>query len=364
MIKTTAIRNINNEMFSVIWDTGRRCNYDCTYCEATRHNNTSPHKPLDEFVDTFKFIKRWHNTYNSRRLNSTGMYINFTGGEPTANPNFWNLVDYIKQQPGSCTLGLTTNGAWAKKYSAKIIKDFNSVTVSYHAEAHVSLKENVIENIIELSKSNINLQVNVMLHVDYWDETVAVYNDLKSKGIKCAPRPIGDGSIVRKGWFIDSDGTNRRTSHEYSIEQQQWFLNEMGISELPTGAAEGNQLGRACCGGRPLEGKVKEQWQPIKLVNTEFEDWYCMVDWFFLYIDQETGNVFHHQTCKAFYEKTTGPIGNLSDTNKMLDDLNIRLSKKDIVPIICPNRRCGCGMCVPKAKSIDDFKIMQQGLYE
>jgi hypothetical protein len=89
-----------------------------------------------------------------------------------------------------------------------------------------------------------------------------------------------------------------------------------------------------------------------------------MVDWFFLYIDQETGDVFHHQTCKAFYEKTTGPIGNLSNSQEMLDGLAARLSRKEIVPIICPNKRCGCGMCVPKAQSIDDFKLLTQGIYE
>ena len=359
MIETTAIRNINDESLSIIWDTGRRCNYDCTYCEATRHNNHSQHKTLEEFKHTFNFIKQWHDEYNTRRRNPAMAFINFTGGEPTANPNFWKLVDYVKQYPdyGLC---LTTNGAWHKKYSKKIIENFKLVTVSYHAEAHPSLKENVIENIIELFNNGMKLQVNVMLHVDYWDETVAVYKDLKSRGINCHPRPIGDGNIVRKGWFVDSDGTNRRTSHEYSIEQQQWFWNEMGIEKTTTDPAEGGQLGRACCGSKALEGKVNGQWQTVKLVNTQFEDWYCLVDWFFLYIDQETGNVFHHQTCKAFFEKTSGPIGNLDNANKMILDLKQRLSKKEITPIICPNKRCGCGMCVPKAKDFEDFKKLQQ----
>jgi len=365
LIKTTAIKNLNeNEAFSIIWDTGRRCNYDCSYCEATRHNNFSKHKPLEEFKQTFDFINEWHSLYNARRKTSTGVYINFTGGEPTANPNFWDLVDYIKQQTGTYRLGLTTNGAWSKKYSNKIVENFESVTVSYHAEAHDSLKQNVIDNILMLAETSIRLQVNVMLHVDYWDETVQVYNDLKGRGIKCAPRPIGDGNIVRKGWFIDSDGTNRRTSHEYTVEQQQWFWNEMGVKEAPKEVAEGDQMGRACCGGRSLAGKVDGLWQPIKLVQTKFEDWYCLVDWFFLSIDQETGEVYHHQTCKAFFEKTRGAIGNLSNTQAMLDGLKSRLSQKEVTPIICPNKRCGCGMCVPKAESLEDFKIMQQGLYE
>jgi MoaA/NifB/PqqE/SkfB family radical SAM enzyme len=362
MIKTSAIRNVNKSNISVVWDTGRRCNYDCTYCEATRHNNYSKPKPFEEFKNTFDFIREWESAYNSKRKNPRLSDISFTGGEPTANPNFWQLIDYIRSFPENRYLSLTTNGAWSKKYSKKIIENFGGVTVSYHAEADKSLKDSVIQNILELSKTNITLQVNVMLHVDHWEETVQVYNMLKQKGIVCNPRPIGDGGIVRKGWFIDSDGTNRRTSHEYSIEQQKWFWNEMGIAEIPLNAAEGNQLGRKCCANIPLEGKVDGQWRPIRLIDTHFKDWYCMVDWFFLYIDQETQDVYHHQTCKAFYENTTGPIGNLKDSGKMLDQLKNRLSLKEIPYIVCPNNRCGCGMCVPKSQSFEDFRLLQESI--
>jgi MoaA/NifB/PqqE/SkfB family radical SAM enzyme len=363
MIKTTAINTINENIFSVVWDTGRFCNYDCTYCEATRHNNFSKHKPLSEFKDTFKFIKEWTDTYNEHRITPAPVHINFTGGEPTANPNFWELIDHIKSHPGY-TLSLTTNGAWPKKKSEKIAENFASVTVSYHAEAKPRLKKQVIENIMLLAETKVNLQVNVMLHVDYWEETTQLYETLKSKGIRCNPRPIGDGSVVRKGWFIDSDGTNRRTSHEYTEEQQTWFWNQVGLDKKPNTLAEGNQLGRKCCGNIPLQGKVDGTWQPITLIDTHFENWHCMVDWFFLYIDQETKNVYHHQTCKAFYSKTTGPIGNLDQADKMIDDLKSRLFSDNNDHIICPNQRCGCGMCVPKAKDLDDFKVLQNLVFK
>jgi sulfatase maturation enzyme AslB (radical SAM superfamily) len=362
MIKTTAIRTVNNDDFSVIWDTGRRCNYDCTYCEATRHNNYSAHKTLEEFKKSFDFIRKWSSLYNAKRKVPTGVNINFTGGEPTANPNFWELIEYIKQQEPNYNLGLTTNGAWSKKFSSKIIKNIGGVTVSYHAEADASLKSNVIDNILLLAEAGKLVQVNVMLHVDHWDETLGVYNMLKAKGIRANPRPIGDGNVVRKGWFIDSDGTNRRSSHEYSEEQQQWFFNEMGITEKPASPAEGNQFGRACCGSRCLEGKVDNQWQPIKFIDTQFENWYCMVDWFFLYIDQETGSIYHHQTCKALLDKQQGMIGTLDQTDKLLADLKHRLSQPEIRSIICPNPRCGCGMCVPKAQSIEEFNELKRNI--
>jgi len=361
MIETTAIRTAVNESFSVVWDTGRRCNYDCSYCESSRHNNTSNFKSLDEFKKTFDFIQSWANLYNSKRKQDTHTNINFTGGEPTANPNFWDLLDYIKSQPEFYYLGLTTNGAWGENYSKKIVEMINHVTISYHAEANPKLKERAVKNILMLAETKVHLQVNVMLHADHWEETVGIYHQLKDKGIDVKPRPIGDGAITRKGWFIDADGTNRRTSHEYTEEQQTWFWNEMGLQNKPKAAAEGNQIGRACCGGRCLEGKVDGEWQPIKLINTNFEKWNCLVDWYFLYVDQETNLVYHHQTCQALYDEQRGPIGNLDDSAKLLEDLKLRLEDKDKF-IVCPNKRCGCGMCVPKAKDFKDFIEIKESI--
>jgi organic radical activating enzyme len=360
MINTTAIRTVNNDGFGVIWDTGRLCNYDCTYCEASRHNNYSKHKSLEEYIDTFKFIDQWTKKYNSYKIYTANTNINFTGGEPTANPNFWGLVDYIKNYGNTYHLSLTTNGAWGEQYRQKIVDNFGGITISYHAEADAKQKERVINNIIALSKTNIWLQVNVMLHVDHWDETVSVYERLKALGINCKPRPIGDGNIVRNGWFIDTDGTNRRTSHEYSIEQQTWFFKDAGIDKRPESGEQGTQLGRSCCGSRSLEGKVDGSWQPIKFINTSFKNWYCMVNWFFLYIDQETGKVYHHQTCKATHDGAPGPIGSLDNTDLMFNDLDKYLANP--TPIICPNQRCGCGMCIPKAESLEDFNILKDNV--
>lgn len=360
MITTSALRSRDKDRFSVVWDTGRFCNYDCTYCEATRHNNFSKHKSLEEFLRSFAFIQQWTNLYNERRIVPASTSINFTGGEPTANPNFWPLLDHIESQDEKYDLSLTTNGAWGPKFSKRIEETFNSVTISYHAEAAQHLKDRAVENILRLHESSVNLQVNMMLHVDYWEECTELYTMLKAKGITVNPRPIGDGNIVRKGWFIDSDGTNRRTSHEYNEEQQAWFFNEVGVTAKPSCSAEGNQLGRKCCANIPMEGKVDGQWQPVKFINTEFKDWYCTVDWYFLYIDQETDKVYHHQTCKALYDRQRGHLGDLTNPTAMLDALKERLSQPEIKAIICPNPRCGCGMCAPKSQNIDDFKQIQQ----
>lgn len=355
MIKTIAIKLANPEPMMVTWDVGRRCNYDCTYCESSRHDLTSPLHTFEELKNTFFFIKAWTQVYNSKRHFSTTTNINFTGGEPTVNQNFWKLAEFISETESGFDLSLTTNGAWSSKNTDKIIKLFKGVTISYHAEAHPSLKERILENIRLLHKTNIWLQVNVMLHVDHFDECVAVCEELKSLGIKHNPRPIGDGNVERTGWFIDADGSERRTSHVYTEDQQEWFFNYIGAPSSATNQKSGTQLGRSCCGRRCTLGKVDDSWLEVKNIDTSFKDWHCMVDWYFLHVDQHTGLVYHHQTCQALLDRKRGAIGNLVDGSKLITDLTNRLNEDVIEHIVCPNTRCGCGMCIPKAKDVTDF---------
>jgi len=355
MIKTEAINLKHPEKILVTWDTGRRCNYDCSYCETSRHDNHSKHHPYEELISTYTFVKHYVSIYNEHR-NITGFNINFTGGEPTVNPAFWKLAEYIKNDDKDISLSLTTNGAWSPKKTSAITNLFNGITISYHAESDVNLKQQVLENIRLLHNSNLWLQVNVMMHVDHYDECIDVCNMLKEMGVKYNPRPIGDGNIEKSGWFKDRDGSMRRTSHSYSSKQQEWYFDHLNISTAATDKKEGTQLGRSCCGGRCTLGKVDDNWQEVKLVDTHFKDWYCMVDWFFLHIDQHTGEVYHHQTCQALHDGKRGSIGNLKNTNRILEHTYERMVNPQ--PIICPNTRCGCGMCVPKAKDKEEFDLL------
>ena len=56
MYKAIAIKPVHTGPMMVTWDLGRRCNYDCSYCTAIHHNNTSRHRSVDELKNTFDFI--------------------------------------------------------------------------------------------------------------------------------------------------------------------------------------------------------------------------------------------------------------------------------------------------------------------
>lgn len=350
MIKTTAIALSKPEKMMVTWDTGRRCNYDCTYCEISRHDTYSPFHSYDELLGTFEFIKDYTSIYDTKHQ---GINIDFTGGEPTANPNFWKLAKHIKENEPKFSCGLTTNGVWHPRRTKEIVDLFHGLTVSYHPEGNKKSKAHVLENIKKLHTSGIWLQINVMMHVDYFEEVQGVCYMLKDLGIVHRPIPIGDGNVERSGWFKDIDGSMRRTSHSYSEEQQEWFFDYIGQPKPTKSKSEGSSVGRSCCGRRCMTGKVDDKWVPVKHVDNHFKGWNCSVNHYFMHIDQHTRLVYHHQTCQALHGGKRGPIGSLDDQSKILDYAK---NAVDSDPIICPNNRCGCGMCVPKAKSIDVYK--------
>lgn len=354
MEKVIAINTTRPEKMTVTWDVGRRCNFDCTYCESSRHNLYSPPTSYDQLMNTFEFIKSYAKLYNQKKVN-----INFTGGEPTVNPKFWDLAKHVYHS-GIAELGLTTNGTYDPKKIDHIQKYFNSVTISWHAESDKKIRDKVLDNILALYRINKPVSVNLMMHVDYWDDAVEVYEILKEHKIRCNPVPIGDGNLGYTDWFLDSEGIKRRTGHKYDKDQQEWFWKANGIdTQSAKKIMAGTDLGRTCCGGRCLVGKKQDEWQPVKMIDTRFKDWFCTINFYFLHIEQHTGNVYHHQTCQATFNGR-GPIGNLKDTAAILEATKIYLENPK--PIVCPNNRCGCGMCVPKAKNYDDFKPIWDNL--
>jgi hypothetical protein len=277
----------------------------------------------------------------------TNANIAFTGGESTINPNFWILIDEIE----NFTLGLTTNGTFAPKHLDTIKQKFVAATISWHAEIDEKLRNRAVNNAIELHQAGFDIRVNVMMHSDLWSDCVLAHDKLVSEGVKTNPVIVGDGINGDTNFYKDETGTLRRTSHSYTVDQQAWFYK---VKNLDTQTIDkikaGNQLPRSCCGNRDLMGKCNGCWTDITATETNFQGWYCSVNRYFMHIEQHTGNVYHHQTCQAKFQGQ-GPIGNLKNTIAILEYAKQNLQNT----IVCPNLRCGCGMCAPKARDKIEF---------
>lgn len=82
------------------WNIGKRCNYDCSYCPSSIHDNTSPHTDIE-------ILKK---TIDKLSVLGKPVRLSFTGGEPCVHPNFRELIKYARYKNISW-ISVTTNGS-------------------------------------------------------------------------------------------------------------------------------------------------------------------------------------------------------------------------------------------------------------
>lgn len=421
-----------NPVMMIVWDLGRRCNYDCTYCTSWMHSTTAPFNDIEQYKKTANFIDKYYSLYSKHHRENWKLMISFTGGEPAVNPSFFDLLIFLKENYPYMKLNLTTNGTWNERKGKFLLEHLDSITVSYHCEGTQKQKDLVRHNLEWVRKTIKNpnkLKVNVMMHQDYFDECVdLIENFLKPNDIRYIPRVIGDDGKFKSEWFIDMDGARRRTSHTYTQEQLMYLKNHWNNknkevqskklstnddkniknkieekklenvtkenyepsnvsniitketsnpieikSEVNDGLAR--KMGRMCCGGRcmtvKLDGEVKNA---AFIEQSNFKGYNCMVNWFFLHIEEDKNAIYHHQTCMAKLPNTpkvdinmikftktkftdeVGPITSITESDKYLEWLETQFENNRTPTIICPNTHCGCGICVTKSNNEFDFR--------
>jgi len=359
---------LTGHVFQVTWDTGRRCNYDCSYCPMHRHDNFSAHATLDSLKENVDFLYEYidlHLGYRTSKIANIG----FTGGEPTVNPNFIPFAKYLRTEYNekykdkwTCGFALTTNGAMGLKMGQAVMQNFDHATVSYHSESNQKLKQQVKDRILEFhyqgSDFNFTVSCNVMFHADYFDECRDLCEFLDSHGVNYVPRVIGEEPDSRPTF-----------AHKYNDEQLQWMKDywkrknekkndEQEVTKVLSAVGKkttekkklGQNIGRPCCGSRDMLLHTGTKKRKSNFVDfRQFKGWHCSVNWFFLHLEQQTDSVFHHQTCQARFDGKRGRIGKLSEGKKLIKDLRQKMNTNTMPTVICPKMTCGCGLCAPKS---------------
>tara|TARA_B100001057_G_scaffold451664_1_gene494882 strand:+ start:7389 stop:8561 length:1173 start_codon:yes stop_codon:yes gene_type:complete len=362
---------LTGNLFQVSWDLGRRCNYDCTYCPTTRHDNFSPHATLEQLKSNVDFLFEYMDTYMQYR-DFKEASISFTGGEPTVNPNFIPFIEYLKEEYNKryrdkwhTGFSLTSNGAMGPKIAKAIIDKMSFITLSYHAEADEKLKKQIKERIKQFQQASedaknsngqkyFGFKVNVMFHAQHFDECKELCKWLDKLGVWYVPRIIGEEPDSLPSF------AHKYTEDQLDYIKNYWRYKEEGLNNDKLSAVGekttekkklGMVVGRPCCGGREMCLSSGGTSKKSTFVNMrEFKGWHCSVNWFFLHLEQQTDQVFHHQTCQARFDGTRGPIGKISEGHKIITQLKQKLASKTMPTMICPKHTCGCGLCAPKSK--------------
>ena len=266
---------------------------------------------------------------------------------------------------------LTSNGAMSEKMAEKIMANFDHITISYHTESDAKLKNQVKDRIIQFKNrahnNKCNVSVNVMFHADpnYFRECVELCDFLKQADVQYVPRIIGE-----------EVGSKSNFAHQYTEDQLNYIKNHWknkneklndvreetnilsAVGEKTTEKKKlGFTVGRPCCGSREMcLSNQEKSWNATFVNNRQFKGWYCSVNWFFLHLEQQTDQVFHHQTCQAKFNGTRGAIGKISEGSMIIKNLKNKLKNNVMPTIICPKHTCGCGLCAPKSKYQKNYK--------
>jgi len=138
----------------VEWNLGKRCNYDCSYCPSSIHDNSSPHTDIEILKATVD------------KLITLGkpIRLSFTGGEPCVHPKFLELVKYCKHV-GITWISVTTNGTLPYEFYSALEAD--QIVFSIHLEFDWKRVFNTVESVVDLTNKKVIAQI--MAHHDHMD---------------------------------------------------------------------------------------------------------------------------------------------------------------------------------------------------
>jgi len=365
-----AIDPNNRISFLLDWELTMKCNLDCSYCLRGLyggHDNSTSHPELDACLATLDFMFAYADLYMSTKPQGIRYVIlNVYGGESLHHPNIVEILSQIKikyqkySYKWHLTVITTTNAIVSEKKLKQIMPYIDEFTVSYHSEATDKQKQQFKNNLLTLKQAGKRQKCVVLMHQqpDLFEDSKQMILWLQQNEVRFLPKQLDGGT--------GTDG--KRT---YQEQQVKWFdklFKQKTFGQyknvLDTNSdSELTNVGRACCGGRQLcmDNNYSERQFYVK---NKFPDWYCSVNHFFLHVKQVNGEIFVNRDCKMDFEGKIGPIGNLTNTQELLNNLQNQLSTNSLPIIQCKNTRCLCGLCAPKAKNLNDYNTIMKKYYK
>ena len=333
-----------------------KCNLDCTYCPTGidgGHDNSQRHPLLPECLKTIDFMFEYADIYmRTKPKGIKYVILNVYGGEALYHPDIVKILSVLRDQYEPyqdywhLTVTTTTNAIIAPARLDQIIPLIDEFTVSYHTENTPKQKQQFRDNLLKIKSAGRRQKCIVLMHSepDRFADAQEMIAWLNQNDIKYLARQL-DHSV--------------EVDFNYNQQQVIWFEDlykkPLDHAVMRNDKVDLADTGRACCGGRSLCADQNRR-DPQKFVSNRFPGWYCSVNHFFLYVKQVNGKVYVNKDCKMNYDGTVGPIGNLNDIAPILAQ-----ARDPDKPIIrCAKDRCSCGLCAPKAESLDTYQTIMR----
>jgi len=98
------------------------------YCPTDWHDNHSDHHDLETLQSC------WLQIANKTEHKNLTYKISFTGGEVTTNKHFLPFVSWLRSQPQSMQIFVTSNGSASTNYYKRLVPFINGLSLSTHGE--------------------------------------------------------------------------------------------------------------------------------------------------------------------------------------------------------------------------------------
>jgi MoaA/NifB/PqqE/SkfB family radical SAM enzyme len=296
MLKVTS-RWPHQNSIKIEWNLGKRCNYDCSYCPSSIHDNTSPHTDIE--------IRKA--TVDKLMTLGKPIRLSFTGGEPTVHPKFRELLMYCKHV-GISWISVTTNGTLPAEFYCSL--PIEQLVFSIHFEYDWM---RVVKTTMKVGAiSNISVIGQIMAHHDYMKEVVQVQAMLLQDGT---------ASTVRRIRWTEGD-------HDL-FDDMRYHPDDLKLVKKLESTVKANTV---IIDDDKTE-KLYHANDIIKLHLNKFKGWTCNAGLESLMINWD-GDV-HRATCRV-----GGSLGNIyQGTFDIPTD-----------PIVCTRDNCTCAADIPLTK--------------
>jgi len=275
------------------WNLGKRCNYDCSYCPSSIHDNSSLHTDIE-------ILKK---TVDKLMTLGKPVRLSFTGGEPCVHPKFLELVKYCKHV-GITWVSVTTNGTLPYEFYSALEAD--QIVFSIHLEYDWKRVFNTVESVVDSTTKKVIAQI--MAHHDYMPAVVQLR-------AKCLLAHIPN--TVRRIRWTEGD-------HDL-FDDMRYNPNDLELLKEMESTVQGNCV--------VDDTQIIHANDVIKLHLNKYKDWSCNAGIESLMINWD-GEV-HRATCRV-----GGSLGNIYE-NTFLQPVD---------PVTCDRNFCTCAADIPITK--------------
>jgi sulfatase maturation enzyme AslB (radical SAM superfamily) len=362
-----ALDPTNIPSFLLDWEVTKLCNLDCSYCptgvEWGSHDNSTPHPLLADCLKSIDFMYEYVDEYMKyKRPSQRKVVLNVYGGESLFHPDIVEILEQVRRryEPFKdrwyLTVTCTTNAIVGKNLWARVVPLIDEFTVSYHAENLPKQKQQYLDNVLYLKEHNRRFKCIIMMHnqPELFADSEKIIEFCQEHELRYVVKAM-DNNEDRWSYTQEQFG-KLKTFWMSKVPETQKLEYKEKIDLIPqTGKVLSIAQGRACCAGRQLSlnGDLKSR---ISFVPHQgFNGWSCSVNWFFLFVQQLTGNVYTNKDCRMSTTNRVEPLGNIQNSAEIIGTLKAQVESNTMPIIQCAKQICLCGICAPKAETKQDF---------